>query len=466
MLRPQSMPTILNIPEKLQPAIFGLNDWMVFLLEGGRGSGKSHSVARILLYLGEKRKLRIVCGREVQANIEESVYMLLKDLIAQYRLAYTVQARKIIHKTSGTVFTFKGFREQGQVSIKGLEGVDILWIDEAQSITKNTLDVIMPTMRKDTVKVFFTMNRFLREDAVPAYCASIPDECLHISINYFENPFCPLILKKQAWACKERSEKDYNHIWLGQPLTTSTDYLFNFDRLYDALKIKPFGELLLKQRVMGIDMAAQGDDFCVATVLDRASNQHWQVTERIRWDENDTMVSVGKIIDLIGRFKPDVTIIDKDGLGKPVYDRLNEVLGDGYKALYGFQGGSTAGIDTKSYANVRAAAYFTVKDWFDNGFLCIRETDRELVTELEKIKMKYRSSGARLIQPKVEMKKPPPVGLGFSPDNADSLMMAVWCAHMHLGSSSVSYGATSSKIVRESAARRGRTSRRSGRGRK
>jgi len=428
------------------------NKYDLFLLEGGRGSAKSHSVARLLLYLGEQRKIRIVCGREFAANIEESVYTLLKDLIEEFDLAYDVFAFKIKHKWSGTEFRFKGFREQGNVSVKGLEGADILWIDEAQSITKPTLDIIMPTMRKDKIAVFFTMNRFLREDAVPEYCIGLP-ECLHISINYNENPHCPLVLKNQAETTRLKSERDYRHIWLGEPLQQADDYLFNFDKLHAALKQKPFGETWGRQRVLGIDFAAQGNDLCVATILDRMSNQHWSLVERFPWDQPDTMISVGKIVGMIGDFKPDVTIIDIGGMGKPVFDRLQEVFANTGVVIIAFDGGSTKGIDNKAYANIRAASYYTTKDWFDQGFLCIAEKDKEVIKEMEHIKMKYRSNGCRVIQSKQDMKKE----RGYSPDNSDSLNMAVWGAVHYIGKSPNSTaGQSGQKVQRKSNSRQRR----------
>lgn len=449
------LPEILNIPPKLYPMITQFNDYRYFLFEGGRGSAKSHSVARFLLYLGEQRKLRIVCGREIQNNIEESVYTLLKDLIEENNLAYDVYSKKIVHKWSGTEIRFKGFREQGNVSVKGLEGVDILWIDEAQSITKPTLDIILPTIRKQKAKVFFTMNRFLTEDAVPEQMVGNA-ECLHIQINYFENPFCPLTLKVQAENTKARSMRDYNHIWLGQPLSRADDYLFNFAKVMASLKILPFGGIFKRQRVLAIDFAAQGNDMCVGTVLDRQSNQHWKLTERIPWDEPDTMVSVGKIVDMIGRFKPDVIIIDIGGMGKPVFDRLNEL---GIKNLFAFDGGETQGVDTNHYANKRAAGYFLLVDWFEFGFLCIEEKDREVIKQLEKIKFKYRSNGVRIIQSKIDMKKPPPEGMGHSPDDADSLMMAVWAAVHCLPIAANNNASSATTIVRKSASTRGRSRR-------
>lgn len=435
------LPEILKIPPKLNPVINKFNDHMLFLLEGGRGSAKSHTIGRLLLYLGEQRKLRIVCGREIQANIEESVYALMKDLIDQYGLAYDVMARKIKHKWTGTEINFKGFREQGNVSVKGLEGVDILWIDEAQSITKPTLDIIIPTViRTANPKIIFTMNRFLRDDAVPEYCAG-RSECLHIKINYNENPFCPQALKIEAEEMRAKSERDFQHIWMGEPIQQADDYLFNFDKLHKTTELVPFGDPVARQRVMAFDFAAQGNDLCVGSVLDRLTNQHWKLTERIPWDEPDTMVSVGRIVNMIGQFKPDIACIDIGGMGKPVYDRLMEVGID----ILPFDGSTTLGIDKKHYGNTRAFGYYNLREWLDNEFLLLdRDKDIEVIKELEKIKMKYRSSGARLIQSKVDMKKE----MGYSPDNADSLMMAVWLATNHLGRGSNTLSSSNGSNIR------------------
>jgi len=95
------LPAILNIPPKLLPIIIEIDNYKYFLLEGGRGSAKSQSVARELLVLGEMEKLRIVCGREVQATIEESVYQILVDLIKEHNLNYRVYAKRLVHRATG-----------------------------------------------------------------------------------------------------------------------------------------------------------------------------------------------------------------------------------------------------------------------------------------------------------------------------------------------------------------------------
>lgn len=419
-----TLPKILNIPPKLMPLITDFNKYKYFLIEGGRGSSKTQTVARLLLAIAELRKVRIMCGREIQGTIEESVHAVLSDLITDYELAYKVRKNGILHLLSKSTFKFKGFREQGSVNIKGVEGVDIVWIDEAEAITKKTLDKLIPTIRKSKSKLIFTMNRFMRDDAVVEELAG-RDDCLHIKINYFENPFCPLTLKVEAEVMKNKSEREYNHIWLGMPLATADDYLFNFDRLHDSLDVVADGALYTRQRILGIDFAAQGNDQCVAVVLDRTSNQHWRVSERIAWDEPDTTISVGKIAGLIGTYKPDVTILDVGGGGHNVHCDLTNA---GLK-IQRFDGGSTEGVNTKIYGNQRAQGYYELKEWFEQRWIKIEPKDKEIIKQAEKIKMRWRPNGVRLIEDKKKMK----AEIGYSPDDVDALMMAVYAAKHYLG---------------------------------
>src|SRR5690606_25448022 len=150
-------PSILNIPPKLLPIITGLNDYKFILIEGGRGSGKTQSVGRLLATVAEHRDVRIVCGRETQNSIQDSVYTVISDIIRDYELDnFTVLSNESRHKT-GAKFIFRGFREQGSVNIKGLESVDIVWIVEAQAISQLTLVTLGPTIRKDDSRFIFTM---------------------------------------------------------------------------------------------------------------------------------------------------------------------------------------------------------------------------------------------------------------------------------------------------------------------
>jgi phage terminase large subunit len=437
------VPEILLIPPKLFPLLDKINDYKIFVIEGGRGSAKTQTVARILLYLSQQRVVRVFCGREIQSTIEESVYAVFSDLIKQYELAFKVQKNGITCYTTNSTFKFKGFREQGSVNIKGIEGADIVWVDEAQALTKPTLDVLLPTLRKDNCKYIFTLNRMFRDDAVMALTTR--EDCLHIHIDYFENIYCPVTLLDEAERCRLENEREYNHIWLGQPASSGDDYLMDFDKLYAALITQPHGDLIKRQRVMGVDIGAQGNDASVACILDRVSAQHWENTEQVKWYQPDTTLTVGKIISLVAQFKPDVIALDVGGVGGGVYC---ELIAAGIQNVYPFNGAETGGIGPMSY-NVRADAYWITRDWFGHGFIVMREQYRETLRQLEKIKMKMRADGKRQIEAKEKMKSE----IGHSPDEADSLVIAIYAAVKYLGKSATSQAALNS-IIRKTIRKR------------
>lgn len=452
-----NLPALINIPPKLMPLITEFNNYTFFVIEGGRGSAKTQSVGRILLFIAEKRKVRIGAGRELQNTIEESVHQLFVDLISEFSLAWRIAKNRLRHLVTASTIVYKSLRERGAVNIKGLEGLDIFWVEEAQTVTMETLRVLIPTLRKKNIKFFFTMNRFTRDDAVIQELVGRPD-CLHIKINYDENPHCPLHIKHEAEVMRLKDPRQYAHVYLGEPVSGSDDYLFNYDKLYAAFKQKPFGEVFGRQRVLAIDFAAQGNDACVATLLERKSNQHWEIVDRHIWHEPDAMISTGKIVALIGQYRPPmpssddqlITILDVGGMGHVVWNRLNEVLAGTHIQVHRFDGASTDGVDTVHYANARVNGYWILKDWFDQGFLCLDEKrDAKIVKQAEKLKMKYRSDGKRALESKVDMKKE----TGESPDDLDSLMMAVWGAVKFLGRSANSQLGTSA-ITRRNQSKR------------
>ena len=431
MMQELELPEILDIPEKLLPIITEINNYNYFLIEGGRGSAKSHSVARLISWICEQRQVRVVCGRETQGTIEESVYTLFTDLIRDYELNFDVLKSKISHRTTSSSIGFKGFREQGKVNIKGLEGVDILWVDEAEAITKATLDIIIPTIRKQNALVIFTMNRYVRNDAVFELLAGRQD-CLHIHIDYFENKHCPDKLKEEAEACKNRNYQDYKHIWLGQPLDQTSEYLFSFDKLDKAKQILSRDQLYNGISAMSVDLSAQGGDLCVATRIESIDTIRFEAVETHDWSEPDTDITIGKIIALYSKWKPDLFIVDADGLGYPIYCTLSKTIKDAI-AFHG------AGESRQEGAgNQRADGYLNLKDFIDNEWLKINSNNT--IKQLEYIKKVYKPNGKIYIQNKKEMKSEG----RQSPDHADSLMMGLYAlkyyAYLkHSGSNEVSY---------------------------
>lgn len=431
------LPEILNLPPKLLPFVANLGKYRYYLAEGGRGSGKTQAFGRLLLYLCEKRKISACCGRETQNSIEDSVYKLLVSLVNKFNLNYTITSSKLIHKVTGSEIIFKGFREQGIENTKGMEGFDIVWVDEAQTLTKRTIDVVIPTIRKANSVIWFSMNRFIRNDPVYEFCKSRPN-CLCIHIDYFDNPFCTQELKEEAEICKNSNDKDYRHIWLGQPMEQAEDYLFNSSKVAKMAEIQPWGDIFRRQRVIGIDFAAKGSDLSVATIMDKVGQTTWEVIRQEAWSEIDPMVSTGKIAALIGDYKPDASIIDVGGMGYVVYGRLREL---GVR-INPFDGAEKS--QPPEYGNKRAWGYYTLNEWIDNEWIIMKSPETE--KELLEIRYKYKSNGERLIVSKDEMRAD---GIK-SPDRADSLMMTVFCAKYLMGDNQL---AAHNRIVRRVAQR-------------
>ena len=434
MLKPQTfpdlpkllkLPKILNVPPKILPFILKFAKYNYHLIEGGRGGGKSHSVARFLLYLCEKRKVRICCGRETQKSIDESVKEIFESVIRKYNLDFEIKDKRIIHRKTKSEIFFHGFREQGRVNIKGLEGIDILWIDEAQAITKATLDYIIPTIRKINSRVIFTMNRFVRNDPVYKFCIGREDT-LHININYYDNPFLSEKQRKEAEICKSKNIAEYEHIWLGLPLSQASDFLIPSNKIDEAKNIVFNSENHPANSVLAVDLSASGGDLCVAKLLKQQSLSGWLEAQTVTWSQPDTDITKGKILNLYSMYQPKILIVDADGLGYPIFVSLKKTV----ENTVGFRGAGTA--RNLSAGNQRADGYIAVKDFIENGWLKL--TCDNSARQLEYIKRVYKPSGLTFIQDKKDLRKEQ----GESPDFADALMMGVYAIvyHSHLFSSS------------------------------
>lgn len=409
------LPKILDIPKKMLPLVLQFNDFLYFLFYGGRSGGKSHSVGRFLLFLGTKKKLRIFCGREQQNSIEESVYTLLTVIINQYSLPYEIYKDKIVCKTTGTIIRFRGFFERGSVNIKGLEDVDILWIDEAQSITQVTLDTILPTIRKDKSRIIFTMNRNRRNDAVFKEFAK-DKNTLCIKINYYDNPYNNKDTLAKAEKCKIERPSEYLHIWEGNPIDESDNFIFSTSKLDICQNLKLSRNVLNPIKSMAVDLSGAGGDLCVANLIEQFSQTEYVQTQVSAWGEKDTEITIGKIIYLYSIWKPDLLTVDADGMGYPIYCSLKQSIPD----IIPFNGGGKSILP--NCLNQRADGYITASQWVDSKI--IKFSNSDVLRQLEYIKKEYSKTqkGKIKIQSKVDIK----AEQGESPDFADSTMMNIY----------------------------------------
>ena len=206
----------IDIPSKLLP--FFTSNKRYNVAYGGRGGSKSWTIALLLLIKALNEKCLILCTREVQNTIRDSVHRLLSGTIYKYNWdsLFDIQKDKIICLRTGAEFIFKGLRHN-ITEIKSTEGIDHCWIEEAHSISRESLDILLPTIRKENSQFWIIFNPDQEND--PVYQEFVlkerPDSMV-IKINYDDNPFFPDVLKKEMEYDKEFNYDKYLHVWEGQ----------------------------------------------------------------------------------------------------------------------------------------------------------------------------------------------------------------------------------------------------------
>ena len=182
---------------------------------------KSHTVARFLLIRARQSKIRVACFREFQNSIAESSHQLLSDLIVEYGMTdFQVTNNSIVNTVTGSDFLFKGLWNNDQ-SIKSIEAIDIAWVEEAQTVSHKSLEVLTPTIRKDGSKIIYTYNRLMEDD--PVHTRLVVEgrpNTLKINVNYdiaIKYGMIPKVVLDEIADDKERRPSLYRHKWLGEP---------------------------------------------------------------------------------------------------------------------------------------------------------------------------------------------------------------------------------------------------------
>lgn len=399
-----------KIPEVFAPLM--MKKYRMKFYYGGRAGGKSYAFADSLLILGRKKKLMIACLRELQDSIKDSVYKLLCDRIAFYGFAdYRVFEDRIDNLITGTRFIFKGLREQDSQKIKSLEGVDICWIEEAQSISKASWEVLEPTIRKDGSEIWISMNRLYENDPLWVLVAANPDKRTIVRcVNYYDNPFCPEEIKIQAQKCKERDIETYEHIWLGAPQVQGNNKLISAKIVRDAFEPKMSSSS--SPLVIGLDIARFGDD--KTTFCFRRGRLCLQF---LSYEKLDNVEVANVATNFIMEKKPQRIFMDIGGQGAGVYDILKDRgFGEVIRAVYF---GEKA-IAKNRYFNRRAEMWDKLREWLLSTPPPQLPYDEELLSELIAINKKFDARGRLQLEDKDELKK----RIGRSPDRADALALS------------------------------------------
>ncbi len=229
---------------------------------GGRGAAKSWHFAIALIILSTQKKIRILCAREYQSSISESVHKLLVDTIYRMNLEnfFIIRERKILC-TNGSEFLFHGLHHDIN-KIKSLENIDICWVEEAHSVTRNSWEVLIPTIRSEKSEIWISFNPYLEKDETyQRFIKNKQEDSLIKKVSFRDNPWFTKVLYKEMINCKKNDYNAYLNIWEGECLAHTNAQIFK-----DKYEVKEFKTPLNIKFYHGVDWGFSNDP----TVLIRA----------------------------------------------------------------------------------------------------------------------------------------------------------------------------------------------------
>lgn len=197
---------------------------------GGRGSAKSWFFAELIVdrFL-EYPRLRAVCVREFQKSLEMSAKRLIEDTIDRLGVGQFFRVLNThIETPAGGVILFQGMATHTAESIKSLEGFSLAWIEEAQSLSQRSLDLLRPTIREEGSEIFASWNPVAPDDPIEQllWSDNRPDDVAVVHTTYQNNPFFPDVLRKEMEWDRKRDPEKYAHVWLGGYATRSEARVF------------------------------------------------------------------------------------------------------------------------------------------------------------------------------------------------------------------------------------------------
>lgn len=390
---------ILQIPGKLKRIL--TTKARIITLIGGRGSAKSESVARILVMKAQTEGADILCGREYQNSIDDSVHKLLAELVDTLDVsdAFSVTEKRI-DCIGGGGFRFKGFSRNSE-AVKSAQGFKYSWIEEAQTLSQKSIDDLIPTIRKGGSQLFFTANplasgdpfsqRFILpfKDEIERYGYYEDDMHLVIAINWRDNPWHGELEQQRQWDFANLPRAKYDHIWEG----AFNDHIDNaiiepewFDAAVDAhekLGFSPRGA-----KVVAFDPADTGED-AKALCLRHGS----VILHAEDWLEGDANDGCDRATDYAIQNGANVFTWDCDGLGVTLRRQVSGAFkgtGIDYQMFKGSEGverpddiylpdedapRATARTNKQTFKNRRAQRVWRLRDRYYNTYRAVERGD-------------------------------------------------------------------------------------------
>jgi phage terminase large subunit len=418
------------------------------VLYGGRSASKSYDAATMALAIAREYQVNFLCARQFQNRIEDSVYTLLKSRIATlgYSPEFEILNNKITHRLTGSEFKFYGLWRNID-EVKSLEGIDVLWLEEAHNIKKEQMEILEPTIRKDNSEIWILFNPRLASDYVyKEFVINKRKDSVVRKINYDENPFNSQTILKTINDLKESDPEDYRHIYLGEPLANDEQAIIKrkwIEVAIDAhLKIPVSG---ITQ--VGFDVADDGQDNNAKTL-----NKNGVIIQCDEWrgGEDGILDSATSVYNLAREFGASIAY-DPIGVGAACGGKFKELnLSSGAINYKKFIAGAAVERPDTFYANriknkdmflnLKAQYWWEVADMFKNTYnyivngvasskvisisseiACIEK----LVEELSTPRKKFAENGRLKVESKEDLIKR---GIP-SPNLADSFVMSLYASN-------------------------------------
>lgn len=391
MLAHQETSTKVEIADKFEP-LFKPKRYKVFY--GGRGGLKSWSFAQALQIIAANKSTRILCTRELQGSIRESVHKLLSDTIERIGLGQFYEVgMQTITAPNGSGFIFEGLKNN-TTKIKSMEGIDIVWCEEAEAITEYSWDLLIPTIRKPGSEIWISFNPADEMDSTYQRFVA-PYEKQILKDGYYEDDniyvckvgwqdadaagWFPDELRAEMEDCKKNNYRKYLHIWEGECNTDYEDSVIQpewFDAAVDAhkkLNFKPRGV-----KVLGYDPADEGNDNKAYVI------RHGSIVTGIEsWLHLDLEESTEKAWQAAYDSRCTNLVYDSIGVGAGVKIKLRALQGNEVIDVEGFCGSETPSDPQQKYkndrmnldifANKRAQWWWYLRDRFENTYRAIEK---------------------------------------------------------------------------------------------
>lgn len=377
---------------------------------------------------------------------------MLDDTINRegYAAEFDVQRTSIRHLITGSEYMFYGIKNN-TTKIKSLEGIDICWVEEAEAVSKESWETLIPTIRKPGSEIWVSYNpKNILDDTHQRFVIAPPHDICLLTVNYTDNPWFPEVLRLEMEECKRKDYDLYLHIWEGEPVADSDMAIIKPSWIAAAVDAHlKIGFEASGHKRIGFDVADEGED-SNATTLAHGS----VVTDCQQWNKGDVITSADRVKNYAEEVRASEIVYDSIGVGAGVKAHLKRVC---RIPATGFNAGESVFKPEAKYAegktnkdmfsNIKAQAWWGVRDRFYNTWRVVKHLeanpdDRDFVKQFSDDQLISLSSGikqleylkAELSRPwvdydnngrvKVESKKDMKKRGIPSPNMADSLIMA------------------------------------------